>query len=149
MDATARPSIQKVMMTIARTMSERSTCARRQVGCVLVNGRNHVLSTGYNGVPSGMRHCKGDQPCPGASLPSGTGLDACEALHAEQNALLQCKDVYDIAYVFCTTAPCVTCTKLLLNTSAKTIYFDESYPHEAAARNLWLRAGRAWVKFVV
>lgn len=131
---------------MAAHVATRGTCARRKVGCVLVNSRNHVLATGYNGVPRGRAHCI-DHPCPGANLPSGTGLDVCEAIHAEANALLQCRDVFDIDTVYCTASPCVSCTKLLLNTSATYIIFSEPYPH-SAAQELWENSGknRLWLK---
>lgn len=43
-------------MRIAAEMGQHSTCARWKVGAVLVKD-NRVLSTGYNGVPSGHKHC--------------------------------------------------------------------------------------------
>ena len=79
-------------LKMAHLVSERGTCARRKVGCILVNSKKHVIATGYNGVSSNQEHCI-DNPCKGARLKSGQGLDLCEAIHAEQNALLQCKDV--------------------------------------------------------
>lgn len=81
--------------------------------------------------------------CAGAKAPSGTQLDACQAIHAEQNALLQCRDVYHIHTCYVTTSPCVTCTKLLLNTSCERIVFLDEYPHADAAA-LWCSAGRSW-----
>lgn len=125
---------------LARLVSRRGTCARRLVGCVLVSSRGHVLATGYNGVPRGHQHCI-DVRCAGADLPSGTGLDRCEAIHAEQNALLQCKDVNEIDTAYVTAMPCMTCTKLLLNTSCRRIVYVEPYPHEEA-RQLWIKNGR-------
>ena len=173
----SRISVDKWAMEIAVTCSKRSTCLRRQVGAVLLNDRGHVLSTGYNGVAAGMAHCNMptgtvmnpmlalpgggyrepehwereqipcyDHACPGAASPSGTNLDGCEAIHAEQNALLQCRDIHSIATCFVTASPCMTCAKLLLNTSCKTIMFIQEYPHPEA-RDLWLKAGRAWVKY--
>jgi dCMP deaminase len=140
-----RPDKITYFLTMAMLVATRGTCCRRKVGCVLVNGKGHVLATGYNGVPSGFVHCTtpGNE-CEGAKLPSGQGLDLCGAIHAEQNALLQCPDVYQIDSCYCTTAPCVTCTKLLLNTSCQNIYFNEDYPHAAAAMKLWTTAGRVW-----
>ncbi len=129
-------------LIMAKLVSRRSTCARRQVGCVLVDKHKHVLATGYNGVASGVTHCT-DEPCPGATCKSGEGLDLCEAIHAEQNAILQCKDAQQIRTAYITTAPCVTCTKLLLNTSCKTIVFLESYPN--SGRKIW---NRSWIKYV-
>lgn len=46
----------KLFMETAILFSKRSTCLRKQVGGVLVkDGR--IVSTGYNGVPSGQEHC--------------------------------------------------------------------------------------------
>lgn len=138
-----RPSKAETFILMADILSKRSTCVRRQVGCVLVNKHFHVIGTGYNGVAAGQTHCI-DKPCPGHSASSGTGLDLCEAIHAEQNALLQCKDVQNIFAVFCTTAPCITCTKLLLNTSAEIIIFRDIYTH-SRAEALWVESGRKWL----
>ena len=139
-----RPTIAKTFLEVANVLSKRSTCARRRVGCVLVNNRNHILATGYNGVAPGQSHCI-DTPCAGAQLPSGVGHDICEAVHAEQNALLQCSNVYDIEICYTTTAPCMACTKLLLNTSCKSIIFAKAYDVHCEARKLWERAGRTWI----
>ena len=122
-------------LRMALLVSERGTCVRRKVGCILVNKKNHVLATGYNGNPSGFSHCL-DNPCKGANSTSGKDLDKCEAIHAEQNALLQCKDVYDVHTVYCTVSPCIHCVKLLLNTSTKKIVFGEKYIQKDAEK-LW------------
>jgi len=129
-------------LRMALLVSERGTCVRRKVGCILVNKKNHVLATGYNGNPSGFSHCL-DNPCEGANSTSGKDLDKCEAIHAEQNALLQCKDVYDIDTVYCTVSPCIHCVKLLLNTSAKKIVFGEKYIQKDSER-LWGMTNRDW-----
>lgn len=142
-----RPDVHLLYITMAALMSTRGTCSRRRVGCVLVDERFHVLSTGYNGPASGMKHCI-DEPCPGAFHSSGSGLEECEAIHAEQNALLQCPDVYLIRNAYCTTAPCIHCVKLLMNTSCRMIYFHEDYPHSEKAKKLWEDSspGRGWQK---
>lgn len=141
-----RPDIDTYFMSMAKLVSTRATCPRRSVGCVLVNSRNHIIATGYNGVPSGLPHCI-EKPCSGADLPSGCGLDKCQALHAEQNALLQCGDVYSIQTAYITTAPCITCTKLFLNTSCKRIVFLDDYPH-SQSKDLWESDNRQWNKFI-
>lgn len=147
-----RPSRDEISLRNALLVAERSTCMRRHVGCVLTNAAGHVLSTGYNGVACGQPHCNhkdGDSypyACKGARLPSGQGLDLCEAIHAEQNALLQCRDVYTIETAYMTASPCVTCTKLLLNTSTKRIVFLEAYPQQEA-KELWMRGGLEWVHY--
>lgn len=154
-----RPSRDETWLAVAAEIARRSTCLRRAVGCVLVNARGHVLSTGYNGRAAGLVHCNQSEfaphpnaidfphRCTSAVAISGTNLDGCEAIHAEQNALLQCRDVYTIDTCYVTTAPCVTCTKLLLNTSCHRIVFIEEYSHSEEAKRLWLNAKREWSLF--
>ena len=138
-----RPNLDRYMLSLAQEVSTRSTCIRRNVGCVLVNEEGKILATGYNGVPAGWAHCNENKPCPGALEPSGTGLDLCEAIHAEQNALLQCADVQQIFTAYITTSPCVTCTKLLINTSCSHIMFGEEYS-QPSAKQLWKKTGLTW-----
>ena len=152
-----RPTKYEYFLNMAKLVSSRGTCLRRKVGCVLINARGHVLATGYNGVASGERHCNHEEPnplnlkpdypfaCEGSQSPSGQNLDACKAIHAEQNALLQCRDAWDIEICFVTTSPCITCVKLLMNTSCGMIVFGEPYAHEGA-KDLWTKKpGRAWL----
>lgn len=145
----SRMTHEEYFSRMAQLVAARSTCLRRAVGCVLVDHRHHVLSTGYNGVAAGQPHCNevsykkhalGEylHACKGANLPSGQGLDLCEAIHAEQNALLQCHDVYSIETCYCTAFPCITCTKLLLNTTCTRIVYIELYAHIEQALKLWI-----------
>lgn len=136
---TVRLSKDQWLLSLAEVTSHRATCARRRVGCVLADERGRVLATGYNGPPRGFPHCTMASPCAGAALPSGQGLELCEAVHAEQNALLQCSDVDEVHTCYVTTSPCVTCVKLLLNTGCVRVVFAEPYAHDEAARALWLR----------
>ena len=138
-----RPTPDQYFLDMATLAATRGTCCRRQVGCVLVNKMNRVLSTGYNGRYAGAPHCNEGFPCEGADLPSGTGLDKCEALHAESSALLFCSNVYDINTCYVTVTPCIECTKMLLNKSCHRIVALTEYPHHAAKR-LWEQAGRDW-----
>ena len=135
-----RPDQDRYFVDMLKLVGTRSTCARRQVGCILVNEKNHITATGYNGVPSGFPHCT-DTPCPGALAPSGEGLDLCLAIHAEQNALLQCKDVYSIKTAYVTAFPCIHCLKLLMNTSCERIVYIENYPGQVENVLLWIKSG--------
>lgn len=139
-----RISLDAMMLGIAHLLSERATCMKLKVGCVLVNGRGHIIGTGYNGVAHGLTHCI-DVPCAGADAPAGS--DLCEAVHAEQNALLQCRNVYDIHTAYVTHAPCMRCTKQLLNTSCSRIIFSNGDYEQDQARALWIRAHRNWNDF--
>lgn len=131
---------------LAFLWSQRGTCPRRQVGCVLWDKDGNELSTGYNGPPRGRVHCI-DEACPGAGKPSGTGLELCEAIHAEANALLRCRDVSLIHTAYITHSPCLHCVKLLQNTGCKEIVFAIPYAHTEAALR-WtedcVRTGRSW-----
>lgn len=164
----SRPDIDTYFMRMATLVATRSTCLRRTVGCVLVNARSHVIATGYNGVAAGLPHCnklidksssvngtiniligannKYPNACEGATLPSGEGLDKCQAIHAEQNALLQCRDVYEIFSCYTTTLPCITCAKLFLNTGCQRIVYGETYPHQAEVEKLMEARGIALIQ---
>lgn len=147
-----RSSKDETWLNVAAEIAKQSTCLRRAVGCVLVNARGHVLATGYNGRAAGLPHCNEEglavhtvatgfphpHACAGAAARSGSDLDGCEAIHAEQNALLQCRDVYEIKTCYVTVSPCVTCVKLLMNTSCSRIVFSQPYAHDELAQKLWV-----------
>ena len=136
-----RPTKDQWFMEMAEVTAKRATCARRQVGAVVVDERGYILSTGYNGLPSGFPHCI-DEPCEGAHCASGTGLDLCQSLHAEQNAIARLREPWEAHTMYVTTAPCVSCTKLALATGIKVIVFKADYPSSGKA--LWEKAGRTW-----
>lgn len=142
----SRPTFTEWAMELAKVVATRATCARRSVGCVLVDARGHVLATGYNGPPRGASHCT-TVPCAGAAMPSGEGLATCEAVHAEMNAMLQCRDVELIHACYSTTEPCAHCAKLLLNTSCASVTYIEEYP-AGSGRDHWerLRGANTWMR---
>lgn len=157
-----RPSIDEWGLHLAEVVATRGTCIRRQVGCALLNSRGRLLSVGYNGPAADRPHCaeeifqsdsfgnplKSEFPnaCKGAYLPSGEGLDTCQAIHAEANALLQCAAVDKIATAYVTVAPCVNCVKMLMNTSCRRIVFGQPYAAKHAEAEVWWRdAGREWI----
>ena len=137
-----RLTLEQYMLNIAYTASLRATCPRKRVGCVLTDKHHHIQAVGYNGTPRGMKHCI-DVDCGGAA--DGQPLEACMATHAEQNALLQCRDVQSISAVFCTLSPCIHCIKLLMNTSATDIYVLGEYK-DPRPKDLWLSSQikRTW-----
>lgn len=143
-----RPDIDTYFMEMAKLVASRSTCRHRQVGCVLVDKNNHILSTGYNGAPRGVEHCSdlSDEVRCQSDL---FGREYCVATHAEQNALLQCKDVNEIETCYTTVSPCMQCLKLLLNTSCKRIVFIEQYGSQDfnIIRKVWSMSDRKWEKY--
>ena len=138
----SRLSRDMYFLVIAKAVSLRSTCDRRKVGCVLVDVNYHILSTGYNGPASGLPHCT-DVGCARKDWPSGTALETCGAIHAEQNALLQCGNTKAIYTAYITHSPCVTCVKLFMNTGCRRLVFSDPYPHNS--EQLWNMMGREWI----
>jgi dCMP deaminase len=120
-------------MRIAVLVSERSTCLRRRVGAVAVKDKR-ILATGYNGVPRNLAHCL-DVGCLREKLgiPSGQRHELCRGLHAEQNVIIQAAmHGMNISgcTLYCTTQPCLICTKMLINVGVSRIVYAESYPDE-------------------
>lgn len=128
-------------MAMAMLAGLRSTCSRRRVGCILTDKTNRVLSVGYNGVPRKAPHCI-DNPCAGAESPSGQNLQNCYATHAEQNALISCRDIQAIHTAYVTASPCDSCVKLFVNTSCERIVFLDKYP--STGEEIWHLTGRKW-----
>jgi len=130
-----RPSWDEYFLRITREVAQRSTCLRRQVGAVLVMDK-HILTTGYNGAPSGLQHCL-DIGCLREQLkvPPGERHELCRGLHAEMNALLQASH-YGIkiagATLYSTTYPCSLCAKMLVNAGIKRIVTLTDYPDALA-----------------
>ncbi|MCM8784083.1 MAG: cytidine/deoxycytidylate deaminase family protein [Candidatus Omnitrophica bacterium] len=130
-----RPSWDNYFIEIAKLVASRSTCLRRQVGAVIVKER-HILSTGYNGTPKGIKHCD-VIGCLREKLKisSGERHELCRGLHAEQNALLQAA-LYGIslkdATLYCTNQPCIICAKMLINAGIKEIVVLDGYPDSTA-----------------
>ncbi len=117
-------------MQIASLVAQRSTCIRRKVGAVIVRDK-HILTTGYNGAPKGLPHCT-DIGCLREQLgiPSGERVEICRGIHAEQNALVQAARFgvsLEGGVLYCTTQPCVTCSKLLINAGISKIFYLEAY----------------------
>lgn len=121
-----RPNLAQYYASMLNLVASRSTCPRRQVGAIITDYDGKVVSTGYNGVPSGYPHCI-DVPCPGRSDESGNTA-RCYAVHAEANAILQAHTLEFAHTIYCSTQPCFECCKLLANTGIMNIFYLEPYP---------------------
>lgn len=138
-----RPSWDEYFLEIASLVKTRSTCIRRQVGAVFVRDKR-VLATGYNGAPSGLKHCD-EVGClrERESVPSGERHELCRAIHAEQNALLQAAQHgvgLSGSVLYSTIQPCVLCAKMMINAGVKRIVVLGGYP-DALAREMLKEAG--------
>ena len=125
-----RPSWETYFMDIAHLVAKRSTCRRRAVGALLVKDKR-ILSTGYNGAPSGLKHCL-DIGClrEELNIASGERHELCRGIHAEQNAIIQAAlhgvSIKD-ATLFCTNQPCLICAKMLINAGINKVYYHSGY----------------------
>lgn len=125
-----RPSWDDYFMKIADDVSTRSTCIRRKVGAVIIKDKR-MLSTGYNGVPTGITHCT-EETClrNKYNVPSGERHELCRGLHAEQNAIIQAAyhgvSIKD-SIIYITHQPCSICTKMLINSGVKKFIYRSPY----------------------
>jgi dCMP deaminase len=129
---TDRPSWDSYFLEIAKLVATRATCPRRSVGAVIVRDR-HILATGYNGAPSGLRHCPehgGERDWPDGCLRAGHCI---RALHAEQNALLQAAKIGIAcagATIYVTCQPCNACAKMIINAGIDRVIYEGEYPDD-------------------
>lgn len=139
-NAGKRPSWDAYFMGITALVAQRSTCTRRMVGAVIVKDKR-ILTTGYNGAPTGIRHCL-DVGClrETMNIPSGERHELCRGIHAEQNAIIQAAfhgvSVKD-ASLYCTNQPCTICAKMIINAGIKRIYFRSGYADALAQEMLY------------
>ncbi len=145
-----RPTWDEYFIEITHLVARRSTCLRRQVGAVLVKGKN-ILATGYNGAPSGIAHCL-DVGClrEKMGIPSGERHELCRGLHAEQNAIIQAAKHgtnIDGATLYCTTMPCIICAKMIINAGIRQIVYEGGYADTLAAEMI-AESGMEIVRFV-
>ena len=117
-----RPDWDSYFMKIAFAVSERSTCDRAFVGCVLVLDKR-ILTTGFNGSPAGQPHC--DEV--GHLLVEGHCV---RTIHAEQNAIIQAA-LHGVSTRGCTCYvthfPCINCTKALINAGIHRLVYAVAY----------------------
>ena len=130
-----RPSWDEYFMGIALQVAKRGTCDRAYVGAVIVRDRR-ILTTGYNGSPSGLPHCDDV----GHLIVDGHCV---RTLHAEQNAIIQAAYL-DVSVrggtIYVTHQPCLTCAKMIINAGIKRVVYAGTYP-DTIARQFLAEAG--------
>jgi dCMP deaminase len=130
-----RPSWDEYFIEIAKVVSSRSTCLRRRYGAVIVKDKV-IVSTGYNGAPRGSVNCVDINKCKRRELniPSGERYELCEAVHAEQNAIVngspeRMKDatIYIAGFEEDGSAaegkPCLLCARMIRNAQIKEVVY--------------------------
>jgi dCMP deaminase len=126
----------KRFMEMAEVVGSWSSCYQenRHVGAVIVKDKR-ILTTGYNGAPSGVESCveKGECLRKKLNIPSGTRHEICYAVHAEQNAICQAAKMgisIEGATIYVTHQPCTICTKMIINAGIKKVIFKHGYPDD-------------------
>jgi len=129
-------------MEMAGVIAGWSSCFQpnRKIGAVIVKNKR-ILTTGYNGAPSGYLSCveRGECLRRKENIPSGTKHELCYAIHAEQNAIVQAAKLglsIDGATLYCTHQPCIICSKLIVNSGIIRVVYRESYPDALAVQIL-------------
>lgn len=105
-------------LRMARIWAENSYCKRRQVGALVVKNKM-IISDGYNGTPAGFENICEDQD----------GLTFPYVLHAEANAITKLAVSHNSskgATLYVTTAPCIECSKLIIQSGiVRVVYLDK------------------------
>ncbi len=128
---------------MAAVVAERSTCHRHHVGAVAVRAK-HILATGYNGAPSGLKDCL-ELGClrDELGIGSGTRHEICRGIHAEQNVIIQ-GSLHGVSLegstIYATHTPCNLCAKMLANAKIKR-YVSFGRYNDKAFKELFQEAG--------
>lgn len=139
-----RPDWDEYFMSIAKVVATRSNCMKRHVAAVIVKDKR-IISTGYNGTPRGLKNCN-DGGCPRCNefAEGGTRLDECLCSHGEENAIVQASyhgiSIKDSA-IYTTFAPCLMCTKMIINAGINEVVYNIDYPLNDTAVNLFKEVG--------
>ncbi len=127
----SRPDWDEYFMNIAKVVASRSNCIKRKVAAIIVKDKR-VISTGYNGTPRGAQNCnEGGCPRCNSMAPSGTALEECLCCHGEENAITQAAyhgTSLKGATLYTTFAPCLLCTKMIINSGIVEVVYNKDYP---------------------
>ena len=114
--------LDKRYLRMASIWAENSYCKRRQVGALIVKDQM-ITSDGYNGTPSGFENvCEDEQ---NVTLPY--------VLHAEANAITKVAASSNSskgATIYVTSAPCIECSKLIIQSGIVRVVYSEKYRTE-------------------
>lgn len=118
-----RPTWDEYFISIAEKVATRSTCLRAQYGAVIVDPARAIISTGYNGAPSGVESCYEHKVCfrEQNSIPAGTRYETCQSVHAEANAIARAShsvhgcNLYIGSVASDNCIPCEMCKRLMIN----------------------------------
>lgn len=126
-----RPTRSDTLLRVAVIIAERSTCNRLSVGAVVAR-EGRILTTGYNGPPSGMPHCNHPpQDVFSKYINQANENPACTAaVHAERNALAFAARygmATDGAEMFVTHSPCLNCAQSIIQAGIIRVYYGTEF----------------------
>ncbi len=104
---------------MARIWAENSYCERRKVGALIVKDKM-IISDGYNGTPAGFENVCEDE----------NHLTKPYVLHAEANAITKIArsgNNSEGATLYVTDAPCIECSKLIIQSGIKKVFYARQY----------------------
>ncbi|HHY72945.1 MAG TPA: ComE operon protein 2 [Bacillus bacterium] len=136
-----RVSWDQYFMAQSHLLALRSTCTRLRVGATIVRDKR-IIAGGYNGSVSGQTHCIDD----GCYVIDNHCI---RTIHAEMNAILQCAKFgvqTEGAEIYVTHFPCVHCTKAIIQSGIKAIYYAEDYKNHPYAIEILEKANVKFVK---
>lgn len=143
-----RPGLDEYFLKIVEVVGLRSTCLRHQIGAVAVRNK-FILSTGYNGAPTGIKSCL-ELGClrDELNIPSGERTEICRAVHAEINVVVQAA-LHGVSLegctIYCQYSPCILCAKVLVNAKISRHVYRQDYS-DSNFKDLFEEARIVWEK---
>ncbi|TFB24866.1 ComE operon protein 2 [Filobacillus milosensis] len=131
-----RISWDQYFMSQSHLLALRSTCERLAVGATIVRDKR-VIAGGYNGSVSGSVHCIDE----GCKVIDGHCV---RTIHAEINAILQCAKFgvpTEGAEIYVTHFPCLNCTKTIIQSGIRKVYYAQDYKNHPYAIQLLDESG--------
>ena len=152
-----RPDKIRYYFDVARTIGERSPCSRRKLGAILVKN-DGIISTGYNGSIRGGLNCGIEVKCLKdiQNIPSYQGHDLCSAIHAEENAIINCArsgistidaTLFLAPFEGKSQRPCARCRKMIIQAGIKDCwYIDEGKTIVNENISDWIKLENQWMR---
>jgi dCMP deaminase len=135
-----RISYDEMFMNVAKEISKRSTCCRKQVGSILVSDKNKIISCGWNGVPAGKDHCHDifEKEIDQSDFYQKHGeWSKIYELHSELNCIIHCdRDKLKTSTLYTTLSPCSECAKIIIASEIKHVVYSELYDRDQKGLDL-------------
>lgn len=115
-------------MSLALLISSRSPSMKLKVGAVIVKD-NRVISSGYNGYPSGCKH-----------ISIHRDNHEINTIHAEQNAISDAARrgvAVQNSTIYITHYPCINCCKYIISSGINNIVYLDDYKNDEIVSKLF------------